>query len=583
MTRGPTDPDFFSTARSFSPSVGSQVGENEVRGYYLDLRFKAESPAWPPPWLPPRDRQLHVATAQWALGCYERFLHGEGEEWLGAAIDAGDYLLDDQRYGGLDDGAWLHQLAMPHTYLIEPPWISAMAQGEGASLLVRLHRETGEERYAGGAVRALKPMAIPTERGGVLVRWRDGGPFYEEYPTDPASFVLNGGIFAIWGLRDVGLGLGQGDALAEFEEAVDALARNIGRWDTGYWSRYDLFPQPLPNIASSAYHGLHITQLRATQAIAPRRELAEAADRFERYRERRLNAARAFAVKSAFRVLIPRNRVLAHRMPWGSSRRTTRVKRRWMAHGLVLCYHAVSHSWPSSLAINPDSLREQIQHLLRAGFVPATFGDLVSGNAASKSLVVTFDDGFRSVHTQALPILSGLGVPATVFVPTNYVGRSEPMAWPGIDQWLGTEHAEELLPMNWDQLRELRDSGWEVGSHSCSHPRLTALEDEPLEAELSRSRAAIEEALDTPCRTLAYPYGEQDERVRATARLAGYRAGAAIRLGGGDPFCWPRVGVYPADQPWRFWLKTAPSVRWLRGTHLGRLLEAPRRRREPAS
>ena len=528
---------------------------------------------------------MHVATAQWALGCYERFLHGDGEEWLAAAIAAGDYLVSDQRRGGRDDGAWLHQLEMPHTYPIDPPWISAMAQGEGASLLARLYLRTGEERYAEAAARALKPLAIPTAEGGVLVRLPDGGPFYEEYPTNPPSYVLNGGIFAIWGLLDVGLALGRDDLVGEFDASVDALARNIDRWDTGYWSLYDLFPQPLVrNVASSAYHALHVTQLRGMQLIAPRAELAEAADRFEAYRAQRRNAARAFAVKSAFRILIPRNRLLAHRLPWGSSRRALRVKRQQMAHTLVLCYHAISHSWPSTLAVAPDRLREQVQYLLDSGFVPATLADVATGKVSGRALVVTFDDGFRSVFTGALPVLSALGVPATAFVPTGYVGRSEPMAWPGIDQWLASEYADELLPMDWQQLRELRDAGWEVGSHSQSHPRLIELDDERLATELSSSRAACEEALGEPCLTLAYPYGIHDERVRAAAQSAGYLAAVGMRPGVGDPFCWPRVGVYSGDQPWRFRLKTSSSVRRIRSSRLGQVLESPRRARaRPAS
>lgn len=66
--RGPTDPDFFSSARSFPITIGKNVRPGELHGYYVDLRFKAEAPSCPPPWLPPRDQQLHVSTAQFGLG-----------------------------------------------------------------------------------------------------------------------------------------------------------------------------------------------------------------------------------------------------------------------------------------------------------------------------------------------------------------------------------------------------------------------------------------------------------------------------------------------------------------------------------
>ena len=204
---------------------------------------------------------------------------------------------------------------MPHTYVLDPPWLSSMAQGEAASLLVRVHKETGESRYAEAAELALRPFRIPVSEGGVLAEL-DGGPFFEEYPTDPGSYVLNGGIYSLWGSHDVGKALGSREATAEFEAAVDTLARNLHRYDTGYWSLYDLYPHPIPNIASSAYHALHIAQLNAMQLVAPRPEFAQMAERFREYTESRRNRGRAFINKSAFRLAVPRNRVLARRMPW---------------------------------------------------------------------------------------------------------------------------------------------------------------------------------------------------------------------------------------------------------------------------
>ena len=282
-----------------------------VAGYYIDFRFKAEQPSWPPDWLEPPDKQLHVATAQWALGAYERYLHGEGEGWLHAATEAADYLIGHQR----DDGAWPHGMPMPHTYVLDPPWLSSMAQGEAASLLVRIHRETGEDRYAEAAERALQPFRRPVSEGGVLADL-DGGPFFEEYPTDPPSYVLNGGIYSMWGSYDVGVALGSKQATDEWDRSVDALARNLHRWDTGFWSRYDLYPHPVPNIASSAYHALHTAQLQAMQLVSSRPEFAEMAERFSEYFDSRRNHRRAFVRKAAFRLAVPRNRVLARRMPW---------------------------------------------------------------------------------------------------------------------------------------------------------------------------------------------------------------------------------------------------------------------------
>ena len=115
-------------------------------------------------------------------------------------------------------------------------------------------------------------MALPSAEGGVQATL-DGRRWPEEYPTEPPSYVLNGGIFALWGYYDVGRRAARrGGARARSSEGADTLARNLHRWDTGYWSRYDLFPHPVLNVASSFYHALHTSQLEAMNVIAPRPE-----------------------------------------------------------------------------------------------------------------------------------------------------------------------------------------------------------------------------------------------------------------------------------------------------------------------
>lgn len=90
-------------------------------------------------------------------------------------------------------------------------------------------------------------------------------------------------------------------------------------------------------------------------------------------------------------------------------------------------------------------------------------------------VAVTFDDGYLSVGEIARPILDRFGIPGTVFVPTRFMDSDQPMSWPGIDQWIGTADEHELLPMSWQGLLSLAESGSEIGSHTVSHPRLTTL------------------------------------------------------------------------------------------------------------
>src|SRR6185312_2264226 len=315
----PGVPDFFGREGSFDPPVGSNWDpDGPPRGYYIDFSLKAQEPTWKPFWLRPGETAFHVATAQWGLGCYERYLHGDGDVWLDSARKCGDYLMEIQRQGGPLDGGLFHAFPMLHTFPLQPPWMSAMAQGEVASLLVRLQLATGEARYGDAARRAIKAMLVPVAEGGTLAEV-DGLPFVEEYPTPQPSCVLNGAIFAIWGLYDVGVGLGSADALAEL----------MPRYDLGYWSSYDLYPHPLANIASGAYHLLHIRQLTALNRLRPDARFETAIDRFNRYRDSAWDRRRAFAAKVAFRLRVPRNQTLNKLI--GTNQQEV----------LVLCYHAL--------------------------------------------------------------------------------------------------------------------------------------------------------------------------------------------------------------------------------------------------
>jgi peptidoglycan/xylan/chitin deacetylase (PgdA/CDA1 family) len=238
---------------------------------------------------------------------------------------------------------------------------------------------------------------------------------------------------------------------------------------------------------------------------------------------------------------------------------------------LVICYHAVSDRWRSTLAVTPARLEAQVGALLARGYVPQAFTDAVVAPAGPRVLSVTFDDAYASVPALAAPVLARLGVPGTVFVPTGFMGSDEPMSWDGIEGWHDTPHRDELRPASWEALRRLADRGWEIGAHTVTHPHLPTLDDLGLVRELSRSKRAVEAALGRPCRSIAYPYGDVDARVVAAAAQAGFATGAGLpsgRLAGEAPLCVPRVGLYEHDAPWRRVLKTAPPLRRLRASRL---------------
>lgn len=241
-----------------------------------------------------------------------------------------------------------------------------------------------------------------------------------------------------------------------------------------------------------------------------------------------------------------------------------------MGDVLVLCYHAVSPTWKATFSVTPEMFERQLTRLVRAGWMGATFTDAVLDPPADKTLAITFDDGFASVFEVAEPILAGLGLPATVFAPTTFMSERQKLHWEGIEAWRGTPHEHELRCMSWDDLGQLADRGWEIGSHTCTHPHLMGLSENELRDELRQSFEQCSARLGQPCRSIAYPYGEADDRVAAIAKEVGYVTGAylAHSLARRGPHLWPRVGIWQHDSELRFRLKISPLTRSARASRL---------------
>lgn len=177
----------------------------------------------------------------------------------------------------------------------------------------------------------------------------------------------------------------------------------------------------------------------------------------------------------------------------------------------VMLYHHVHDGPDGAFRVTPAKLRRQMQLLLRHWYVPVTLDRLLAarhgGDLPANSVLVTFDDAYEDVFVHARPILAEMEIPATVFVIADAVG--------------GTNTWDADMPrhrhMDAGQLRQLVREGWSIGSHARTHPILTQLSDAALEDELGGSKAILEEMLGVPVRTLAYPGGHRDARVKAAA------------------------------------------------------------------
>ena len=226
------------------------------------------------------------------------------------------------------------------------------------------------------------------------------------------------------------------------------------------------------------------------------------------------------------------------------------------SRALVLCYHAISETWPDDLAIPPEVVVGQMRKLLRRGLVPGTAEDALAGR---RIFHVTFDDAYREIR-RVLADLKQLGLSVTVFACPAFADDGRPLDVPELSERTRA-FQDEARTMNWEELRESAAMGVDIGSHTVSHPHLTRLGDSELKRELEVSKERIEDELRRPCRFFAYPYGEHDSRVRAAARTAGYEGAFALRARRGDSYALPRVDIYRADGQLRFALKTSVAYR----------------------
>ncbi len=198
----------------------------------------------------------------------------------------------------------------------------------------------------------------------------------------------------------------------------------------------------------------------------------------------------------------------------------------------VLLYHRMG--WPKlgSLVagqyVVPGLFKSQLNYLTTQEWSATLLADAVaqckSGKPETRNqYCVTFDDGYLSVYEHACPALVDCGARATIYVVASCVG--------GINDWDRKAGDQEERMMTAAQVRELADNGFEIGSHTLTHPRLTEIDDDQLQRELIDSKHRLEDIIGKPVESFSYPYGDYDGRVLQAAIAAGYTNAVGTRLG----------------------------------------------------
>lgn len=180
----------------------------------------------------------------------------------------------------------------------------------------------------------------------------------------------------------------------------------------------------------------------------------------------------------------------------------------------ITTYHSIGEADPTSelyeYTLSAEHFEKHLQYIKANGYTTLTFDELKEylkdgKDVPHKSILITFDDGYRSQYNIAYPLLREYGMKATFFVITAKI--------------------DTLGFMSWDELEEMRDVGFQIASHTHSHSELSQLSEEDIHYELSNSKKLLEKKLGIKVSTFAYPEENPTSNVSITAKNLGYTFG----------------------------------------------------------
>jgi len=235
----------------------------------------------------------------------------------------------------------------------------------------------------------------------------------------------------------------------------------------------------------------------------------------------------------------------------------------------VLIYHHINHHCGDIVTVTPEVFAEQMEFLHDEGYQTLSADELiefVSGTKtlASKSVMLTFDDGWLDNYLYAVPLLSRYQFKATFFIITARVDAAS-LGMGSLDADIPAhETAKQFIQMSaakrvvlgWDMIRKLEESGfYRFYSHTVTHRRAAGLSLQELQSELLDSKMRIEQELGKRCEYLCWPYGSFTAETGSAAKNSGYKALFTTVDGfcepGSDPFMLKRIEVKNSAR----WLK----------------------------
>ena len=294
-----------------TPTVNENLRIDRLGEYYMTFFQKADyAGAYDSEGIPMLDYRGDVglqynpiAIAQYSLGNFNLFARTHDAQRREKFLRAADWLVANLEMNPLGTWVWNHHFDWEYRSPLKAPWYSALAQGQALSALVRAHSVTGDERYLGAATTGFEAFVKPISEGGVAYTDLDGYYWLEETIVEPPTHILNGFLWAAWGLYDYHLHTGDPVARDLFDRSERTLAAKLYLFDAGYWSLYEQSGTRLQMLTSPFYHRLHIVQLEVMGRLTGNQVFFDMGARWQRFADSSWRRLLALAHKSVFKLL----------------------------------------------------------------------------------------------------------------------------------------------------------------------------------------------------------------------------------------------------------------------------------------
>jgi hypothetical protein len=220
-------------------------------------------------------------VARYAIAYFEKYDISQNKNCREIFINQINWLVNNlNEKKDRDVGLWQYFFDLP-SWLQKSPWVSAIAQGLGLSALSRAYQLTSDEYLFGKVKKVYNSYSLEIEEGGISHIDNNGDLWFEEYPTVPPSHVLNGFIYALFGLVDYYQVHRHPEVINLFLKGLTTLEKNLIRYDTGFWSLYDLSKRTLAD--THYHHNTHIPQLTALFKITGKEVFKKTIQKWQTY------------------------------------------------------------------------------------------------------------------------------------------------------------------------------------------------------------------------------------------------------------------------------------------------------------